>query len=88
MNKIEIELPAGLAEFVEAQVQAGLYESVQDAIADAVRRVSEDDEAKAAAVRGVIVQGLADLDAGRFFEGTVDDIIAEAKATRASNARK
>lgn len=88
MSKIEIDLPDGLIEFMEAQVQAGLYASVQDAIEDAVRRASEDDAAKETAVRALIAKGLADLDAGRVFEGTVEDIIAEAKAKAGSTARK
>ncbi len=61
---------------------------MQDAIEDAVRRASEDGDVKEATLRAIVAQGLADLEAGRVFEGTVDDIIAEAKAEYAAPARK
>lgn len=84
MNKIAVNLPKALTEFLELQVEAGLYHTVQDAIEDAVRRMSETDDAKLEALRAALAPGLADIEAGRFFEGTIEDILAEARARAAS----
>ena len=46
MSKFEVDLPAALAEFVRGQVESGLYKTPEDAIEDAVRRLSEYDHAK------------------------------------------
>jgi putative addiction module CopG family antidote len=82
MNKITIELPPVLAEFLERQVEAGLYNSAADAIEDAVRKFYNDDGFRIEAVRAALAPGVAEADAGVYFEGTIDDIIADAKATR------
>ncbi len=85
MSKIEVDLPPALAEFVQSQVDAGLYNRPADVIEDAVRRASEEIWPDAEAVRAALAPGLADIEAGRFFDGTIEDILAEA---RASNAKR
>ncbi|MBX9747893.1 MAG: type II toxin-antitoxin system ParD family antitoxin [Hyphomonadaceae bacterium] len=82
MTKLEIELPPALADFVQGQVDAGLYKTAQDVVEDAVRRASEDIWPDVSAVRAALAQGVAEADAGEFFEGTIEDIIAEARAKR------
>lgn len=83
MSKIEINLPPALAEFVEAQVEAGLYNSAADVVEDAVRRASEEiwpESAQLALLRAAIAEGLADIEAGRVSECSIEEIIAEARA--------
>ena len=84
MSKIEVELPPVLAEFLEAQVEAGLYKSVSDVVEAAVRRAADDDwagyQAKIAALREVLAPGLADVEAGRVREVGLDEILARARA--------
>jgi putative addiction module CopG family antidote len=86
MSKIEIELPPALAEFVQGQVDSGFFKSAEDVIEDAVRRAADEiwpsAEDKLEALRAALAPGVAEADAGIFFEGTIDDIIAEAKARR------
>ena len=85
MTKIEVELPPVLAEFLESLVEAGLYNDVGAAIEDAVRRDYEGRDMREEAIRTALAPGVAEADAGVFFEGTIDDIIAEAKAQRAKS---
>lgn len=80
MSKIDIELPKVLAEFLESQVEAGLYNSVSDAVEDAVRKQYEDDGASIEALRAALAPGLADIKAGRVRELTIDEILAEARS--------
>lgn len=83
MSKIDVQLPPVLAEFLERQVEAGLYTSIAAAIEDAVRKQYEDDGFRIEAVRAALAPGVAEADAGVYFEGTIDDVIAEAKAAQA-----
>ncbi len=80
MSKFEIEFPPALADFLDRQIEAGLYNTVSDVVQDAVRRLSESDDAKLAALRAALAPGLADIEAGRFFDGSIEDILGEARA--------
>ena len=79
MSTFEIELPPHLAGFIREQIAAGTYGSASEAIADAVRRLSEDYQTKTQALREALAPGVAEADAGIFFKGDMDDIIAEAR---------
>lgn len=79
MSKIELDLPPDLSQFVRGQVEAGLYHSAEDVIEDAVRRLSEADEAKIKAIKAALAPGLAEADAGDYFEGGAVEIIAAAR---------
>lgn len=83
MSKIELELPWALAEYVEAQVEAGLYKSVADVVEAAVRRAAEDDlvgfGADVETIRAALAPGLADIEAGRVREVALDEILAKAR---------
>lgn len=81
MSKVEIELPPVLAEFLERQVEAGVYNSVTDAVEDAVRREYEGEGVRLEALRSALAPGLADIEAGRTRELSLDDILASARAS-------
>lgn len=81
MSKFEVELPPALSGFIRRQVEAGLYDTPASAIEDAVRRLSDTDEAKEVAIRAALAPGIAEADAGIFYDGKMEDIIAEAKAS-------
>lgn len=78
MSKVEIDLPPHLSGFVRRQVEAGLYNSVADVIEDALRRLSESDDAKIEAIKAALAPGLAEADAGVYFEGGAAEIIEAA----------
>ncbi len=61
-----ITLPSELDEFLKAEVAAGRYGSVEDAVRGAVEhlRLVRAEEA----IRGKLAEGLGDLDAGRASE--------------------
>jgi putative addiction module CopG family antidote len=80
MSKIEIDLPPVLADFLNGQVEAGLYNSVSDAITDAIRREYDGDDARVEALRAALAPGLADIAAGRVQELTLDEILSNARA--------
>jgi putative addiction module CopG family antidote len=80
MSKIEIDLPPVLAEFLESQVEAGLYNSVGAAIDDAVRRDYEGLDERVEAIRAALEAGLADIKAGRTSELRIEEFLAEARA--------
>lgn len=79
MSKIEIELSPVLEEFLESQVEAGLYKSVADAIEGAVRREYDGEDVRIEAIRAALAPGLADIEAGRTRELGLDEILAKAR---------
>jgi putative addiction module CopG family antidote len=82
MSTFEVKLPPALSAFLRRQIEAGVYDTPSAAIEDAVRRLSETDDAKLAALRAAIAPGVAEAEAGVFYHGTMEDIIAEARAAR------
>ena len=80
MSKIEIDLPLALSRFIQRQVAAGLYDTPAAAVEDAVRRLAETDDAKVGAIRAALAPGVAEADAGVFYDGDMDGIITEARA--------
>lgn len=81
MTEIVLELPPMLAEFLERQVEAGVYNSVTDAVEDAVRREYEGESARLEALRAALAPGLADIEAGRVRELALGEILASARAS-------
>jgi len=81
MSKFEIDLPPALASFIRGQIEAGLYDTPGAAIEDAVRRQYEADDARLEALRAALAPGLEDIQAGRVSEFTLDDLLAEVRAT-------
>ena len=79
MSKFEVDLPPELSDFLQRQVDAGLHKTVADVIEDAVRRSWEDDDGQLEALRAALAPGLADIEAGRVLELTIEEILADAR---------
>lgn len=86
MSKFEVDLSPALSGFIRRQVEAGLCDTSGQAIEDAVRRSSENDGAKIEAIKAALAPGVAEADAGIFYDGDIDDIIAEER--RRASTRK
>ncbi|MES1157086.1 MAG: type II toxin-antitoxin system ParD family antitoxin [Alphaproteobacteria bacterium] len=88
MSTIAVDLPPELADFLRRQVATGLYDNEADVIRDALRRLWAedwtDDDARAEALHAALREGLADIEAGKVYECSVDEIIAEARAAPAA----
>ena len=84
MSKFEIDLPSALSSFIRRQVEAGLYNNAAAAIEDAVRRLSEEDDAKVEAIRAALAPGVAEANAGIYYAGGAAEIIKEARARSAN----
>jgi antitoxin ParD1/3/4 len=79
MSAFKVDLPPSLAGFVRRQVEAGLYDDAGDVIRDALRRLADVDERKIAAVKAALAPGVAEADAGIYFDGDIEDILAEVR---------
>ena len=83
MPTMNVSLPAALAEFVEKEVASGNYSTASEVVRDGLRMLREERavyEEKLAILRREIQIGLDDLDAGRFSEKSVMDILADIEA--------
>lgn len=84
MTKLDVELPAGLAEWVESRVEAGLYLDPNDYIRDLIRQ--DLGVASAGARREemdeMIAEGVADIEAGRVHDA--EEVFAELDARYAA----
>ena len=83
MPTMNVSLPAGLAQFVEAAVESGDYGTASEVVRDGLRLLQarrEAHAAKLAALKREIDIGLADAEAGRFSDDSIDDILAEVEA--------
>ena len=78
MSKAYADLRLKQKGFVRRQVEAGLYNSAADVIEDALQRLSESDDAKIEAIKAALAPGLAEADAGVYFEGGAAEIIEAA----------
>lgn len=81
MSKFEIELPPALSDYLEDQVEAGLFKSVSDAVEHAVRRDYDGEDVRLDVLRAALAPGLADIAAGRSRELTIEEILANARAS-------
>lgn len=68
-----IELPDDLREFAEERVKSGRYRSVVEVVRDAFD-VLRDREERIAALRDALDEGIAQLDAGDYIEGTAKEL--------------
>jgi antitoxin ParD1/3/4 len=79
MPTMNVSLPAGLAQFVEAAVASGDYGTASEVVRDGLRLLQarrEAHAAKLAALKREIDVGIADAEAGRFSEETAEEIAA------------
>jgi antitoxin ParD1/3/4 len=84
---MNVSLPAGLARFVEEAVGSGDYGTASEVVREGLRLLQARREAHAAklsAFRREIEIGLADIEAGRFSDDSIDDIMAEVEAEYAA----
>ena len=74
---MNVNLTPELETFVKAKVGTGLYNSASEVVRDALRLLEEQDrlkDLKVQLLREEIRKGLAELDAGRVSNLTMDDI--------------
>jgi antitoxin ParD1/3/4 len=82
MATLTVSLTGPLAEFVERRVANGEYGSPGDVVTDAVRLMQGDYDRKFEALKAAIDEGIADIEAGRIYEGTVEDILNDVLSRR------
>jgi antitoxin ParD1/3/4 len=83
MPTMNVSLPKALAEFVEKEVASGNYSTASEVVRDGLRMLREERavyEEKLAILRREIQIGLDDVEAGRFSERSVMDILADIEA--------
>jgi antitoxin ParD1/3/4 len=83
MPTMNVSLPAALAEFVEKEVASGNYSTASEVVRDGLRMLREERavyEEKLAILRREIRIGLDDVEAGRFSDRSVMDILADIEA--------
>ena len=83
MPTMNVSLSAALAEFVEKEVASGNYSTASEVVRDGLRMLREERaiyEEKLAILRREIQVGLDDVEAGRFSDRSVMDILADIEA--------
>jgi antitoxin ParD1/3/4 len=82
MPTMNVSLPKALAEFVEGEVASGQYGTASEVVRDGLRLLRQRREAheeRIAILRREIQAARDDVDAGRFSEESVMDILAEVR---------
>jgi antitoxin ParD1/3/4 len=80
MPTMNVSLPAALAEFVEKEVASGNYSTASEVVREGLRMLREERavyEEKLTILRREIQIGLDDVEAGRFSDRSVMDILAD-----------
>ncbi len=83
MPTMNVSLPAALAEFVEKEVASGNYATASEVVRDGLRMLREERavyEEKLAILRREIQIGLDEVNAGKYSDKTVMEILAEVQA--------
>ncbi|WP_395021508.1 type II toxin-antitoxin system ParD family antitoxin [Dongia sp.] len=83
MPTMNVSLPAALAEFVEKEVASGNYATASEVVRDGLRMLREERavyEEKRAILRREIQIGLDEVNAGKYSDKTVMEILAEVQA--------
>jgi antitoxin ParD1/3/4 len=83
MPTMNVSLPAALAEFVEKEVASGNYATASEVVRDGLRMLREERavyQEKLAILRREIQIGLDEVDAGKYSDKTVMEILAEVQA--------
>jgi antitoxin ParD1/3/4 len=83
MPTMNVSLPAALAEFVEKEVASGQYSTASEVVRDGLRILQREraaHEERLAILRREIQIARDEVDAGRFSEASVMDILAEVRA--------
>jgi antitoxin ParD1/3/4 len=90
---MHVSLSPQLDAYVLDKVKSGRYNSASEVIREALRLMQEREEermVRVAEVRQKLAEGQADIDAGRYFEGTIDEVRERVRSAgrRAPAARK
>ena len=83
MPTMNVSLPQALAEFVEKEVASGNYATASEVVRDGLRVLREERavyEEKLAILRREIQKGIDDVEAGRFSDRSIEEILAEVQA--------
>jgi antitoxin ParD1/3/4 len=92
MTKVAIQVPDDLEPFLAASVKTGAFSDAGEFVVNLLYNVkaqseselSEEQQAKLAALRAEIAVGIEQAERGDFVEFTAEDIIAEGMARRAA----
>ena len=92
MTHLAVQLPDDLKTFVDQSVKSGAFHDAGDFMvnllydikAQSESGLSEEQQAKLAALRAEIAVGVAQAEAGDFVEFSADEIIASGRARRAA----
>lgn len=80
---MNVSLTPELEAFVRAKVEGGRYNNASEVVRDALRRMEQAErlyEEKLAWLKAELQKGQDDIDAGRFSERTIDEIVAAVDA--------
>jgi len=80
---MNVSLTPELEAFVRAKVEGGRYNNASEVVRDALRRMEQAErlyEEKLAWLKSELQKGQDDIDAGRFSERTIDEIVAAVDA--------
>jgi antitoxin ParD1/3/4 len=80
MPTMNVNLTPALADFVEHEVQSGVYQSASELVRDALRllrREKEQHELRLSQLRHEVGRGADQADAGEFATGSLDEIAAD-----------
>lgn len=86
-RRLEIELPEELADFMDALVASGRYESESAVVRAAFEKLVERDGAEEAWLRTTIAGRIEALDSGEVRTKSADELRASLAARRASRDR-
>jgi antitoxin ParD1/3/4 len=80
---MNVSLPQALPEFVEKEVASGNYATASEVVRDGLRMLREERavyEEKLTILRREIQKGIDDVEAGRFSDRSIEEILAEVQA--------
>ncbi|MFT4705757.1 MAG: Arc/MetJ-type ribon-helix-helix transcriptional regulator [Bradymonadia bacterium] len=78
---VSVQLTKEQAELLEESVKLGEFDSPEEALDEAIRTLGLR-RSRLLALQAEVEEGIADLEAGRISEASVDEIIATAKKRR------
>ena len=90
MSTMNISLTADVARFVERELKTGRFASVSDLVDRSLRLLEIElmtEEEKLEELRAAVAEGIADMEAGRFSDRSVQDIADEVLQRDSGRAR-
>lgn len=83
MPTMNVSLPAGLVRFVESAIESGEYGTASEVVREGLRLLQQRREKHAAmleVLRREVAIGIADAEAGRISDSSIEEIMAEVEA--------